>query len=376
MLKQTGWMGLALVGLLAGGQVMAESRVQIVHAAPFAEALEETAVSVTANGETVLDDFRFGEFTDYLELPAGDYELAVTPAGAADPAITASVTLEPGSDYTVIATGDGINQDLELLALLDDAEAPGAGNLNLRIVHAAPFDASLEETEVSIRLASGEIVGGLEAVAYGADSGFLEIPAGEYDLKVASPDGLQNLIDPLPVDLPEGIDITVVAIGNAQTQPLGLLALPVGELELRTPVDSSVFGQWSAESTAAREGLFLEPVPRQNRLVGTIYTYIDDEPYWLTLDSCAGPALNGEEEDDDLCPNPGGFDGRSATGNVHAFAGGTLGGDTGSVGDVAGTFEIDFEDCRNGNFAISLDDGPTVEWGLRKITRTLPCSLD
>ncbi len=376
MNKKLLWTGALLGGLLFSAQAFSEARVLVVHAAPFADSLEGTSVTVAVNGDPVLTDFQFRDFTEYLTLPAGDYTLDVIPTGADDPAISADVSLESGVDYTVLATGDGINQDLALLPLVDNTDAPADGSLNLRIVHAASFADTLEGTEVSIRLASGEVIGGLEGVPFGADSGFLELPAAEYDVKVASNDGLTNFIDPLPVELPAGADITIVAVGNGITQPLGLIAIPVGDLELRDPVDSSVFGQWGTPTTAAREGLFLEPVPRQNRLVGTVYTYIDDDPYWLTLDSCAGPVENGEDPEGESCPNPGGFDGRTATGNVYAFAGGTLGGDDTSMGDVAGTFEIEFEDCRNGQFAVSLADGPTVEWDLYKITRTLDCTLD
>ncbi|PKL96424.1 MAG: hypothetical protein CVV18_01695, partial [Gammaproteobacteria bacterium HGW-Gammaproteobacteria-8] len=133
----------AIGSLVLAQAALADATVRIVHAAPFADTLEGTSVTVAANGAPVLQDFQFKDFTDVLPLPAGDYELTVTPTGAGEPAITADVTLEDGVDYTVLAVGDGVNQPLALWPLVNDAAAPGDGNLNLRIVHAAPFASDL-----------------------------------------------------------------------------------------------------------------------------------------------------------------------------------------------------------------------------------------
>ena len=46
---------------------------------------------------------------------------------------------------------------------------------------------------------NGNVVAGLSNVPYKASSGYLMLPAGTYDLNVATPDGSLRLIDPLPV---------------------------------------------------------------------------------------------------------------------------------------------------------------------------------
>ena len=350
----------------------AEVRVQIVHAAPFADSLEGTSVTVTANGAPVLENFLFKDFTEYLVLPAGDYDLAVIPTGATEPAITASVTLESGVDYTVLAVGDGVNQELALWPLVDTAGSADEGNLNIRVVHAAPFAADPTATEVSVRTAGGDVVNNLVGVPYFAESGFFAIPSGEYDLKVASNDGLTNFIDPLAVELPAGIDLTVIAVGDGVNQPLGLLALPVGELDLRAPVDNSVTGLWSA-AAGSNEGFIFQPIPAQNRLVGTAYTYDpagSGAPFWILFDSCQQP-LGA-----DTCTVPGAFDGRSAVANVYAFNEGTLGGDSPANGDVIGTVAIEFIDCTTAVAALELVDGGSVTWDLERLTQTLECTLD
>lgn len=349
-----------LAATFAASTVLADARVRVVHAAPFADSLEGSAVTVTANGDTLLEDFRFGDFTDYVELPAGSYDLAVFPAGSEDPAMEASVELSDGVDYTVLATGNGSTQDLALWPLVDDPMAPGDGNLNIRVVHAAPFAASSEATEVSIRTAGGDVVNGLVGVPYFAESGYFAIPAGNYDLKVASNDGTVNYIDPLAVDLPAGLDATVIAIGDGINQPLGILALPVGPLETRTPVDNSVNGWWTS-ANAAEEGLALLPIPARNQLVGSVYTYAPDgsgDQVWFTLDS-------GE----------GGFDGREAMGTLYTASGATLAGDDSANVEEAGTFGIEFLSCSEAVFTAMLDGGAEATWTLERLVDTVGCNL-
>jgi len=360
----------ALLGSSAGA--VADTEVTIVHAAPFAPTVDQTAVTITANGSEVLSDFVFGQFTDPLKLTAGDYLLEVFPEGAGEPAISAQVTLEDDVSYTVLAVGDGAKQELSLWPLINDAAAPAQGNLNVRVVHAAPFAAELEDTQVSIRSASGDVVNGLVGVPFRAESGFFELPAGNYDLKVASNDGRANLIDPLPAELPAGLAVTLIAIGDGDNRPLGLLALPVGQLDTRAPVDNSANGWWASD-LGGSEGFILQPIPAENRLVGTGYTYALDgsgDPLWVTFDSCQTPV--GEEG----CPNAGGFDGRFAQAAVYAQSGGQPGGTQAADSEQIGTVEFDIVNCSTAFALLELNGGTQVTWPLSRLVQSVPCALD
>lgn len=177
-------------------------------------------------GDEVVTDFTFGETTDYLDLPAGNYQIEVVPTGTTNPAIAGTVTLTSGQDYTAAAIGDGNNQPLELLVLEDDNSAPTAGNAKVRIVHAAPFADTLPETEVDIRTEAGDVVNGLTNVPYKGNSGYFELPADTYDLKITTPGGATTLIDVPPVTLNAGDIVTVFAIGDGTNQPTAVLTVP------------------------------------------------------------------------------------------------------------------------------------------------------
>ena len=340
--------------MLGSTSAFAQAKVAVAHFAPFADTIEGTAVNISVNGTPVetLQGVVFKQFTDYIDFAEGEYTIDVIPVGATDPAISGTFNLTDGVSYTVYAAGDGAKQMLELRALVDDVTAPADGNLNIRVVHAAPFAASLKATEVSIRLADGTLVNGLTGVPYNVDSGFFEIPAGTYDLKVASNDGSVNYIDPLPAALPAGANVTVYAVGDAMNQPLGIIAFPVGELETRTPVNSSTNGTWEIIEGSGT-GFIFQPIPKQNRATGSWYTYdADGNPIFFTFDSCQ---LMDDGMGNSSCSNPGGFDGMMATTDLYLSTGGGPSEDdvvmTGKVGEI----DFEFDGCLFGMATVRLD---------------------
>ena len=144
---------LASACIMASQSLYAQARVAVAHFAPFADDIDATAVDIAVNGAVTLENVKFKDFTDYLELDAGDYTIDVylaDMAGMGDPLISGEFSLADGFSYTVFATGNGITQTPVLLALADDVDVPNTGNLNIRVVHAAPFAADLDATEESL----------------------------------------------------------------------------------------------------------------------------------------------------------------------------------------------------------------------------------
>jgi len=344
------------VALMAmSSSAFAAAKVAVAHFAPFADTIDGTAVNISIDGTPVpaLQGVKYKDFTDYIEFDAGTYTIEVFPVGATDPAIAGTFTLMDEVSYTVYAAGDVANQDLELRALVDDTTTPAADNLNIRVVHAAPFAASLAATEVSIRTADGMLVNGLTGVPYNVDSGFFEVPAGEYDLKVASNDGSVNYIDPLPAELPAGANVTLFAVGDGVNQPLGIIAFPVGELPTRTPVDNSTNGTWEIIEGSGT-GFIFQPIPAQNRATGTWYTYdADGNPFFLSFDSCLEQV---NEMGDFECSTPAGFDGTMATTSLYLSTGGGPSEDDAVETVKVGEIDFEFPDgCLDGMATVRLD---------------------
>jgi hypothetical protein len=350
------------------GLALADARVRVGHFAPFADTLAATSVTVRVNGADALTGVRFGDFTGYLDLPAGPYLLEVLPSGTNTVAISAQVTLADATDYTVLAVGNGSLQPLSLQALVDDNTPAAAGNLKLRVVHAAPFAADDAGTAVSIRTDGGDVVAGLVGVPFFAASPVLEIPAGRYDLKVATPDGGANLIDLAPLDLPAGVSLTVLATGDGVNQPLGITALPLGAVPLERPVDASVSGHWAVPGRNTT-GLAFSPIARQNRLVGSWYGWTPTgQQVFYGLDS-SGPRSGPSAGSD------GGFDNERAVFTVYSYTGGTFLGAGNVTATPAGTLTVDFLDCTTASASFTLDTGGSGSFDLANLTPTGICSL-
>ncbi|WP_154224639.1 DUF4397 domain-containing protein [Marinicella rhabdoformis] len=222
---------IGMAGLLSLNSLALATQVNVNHLAPFADSIDGTAVSINVNDTEVLNGVTFLQSSGYLELASAGMAPGATkldvfaPLGADSPAITATVDLAADTFYSVTAIGDGVNQPLSLLALEDSQSMPADGNVMIRVIHAAPFASDINATAASIRLDDGTVVNGLNSVLFGQDSGFFEIPAGNYDLNVSTADGSTRLIDIAPIDLPAGAVVNVFATGDGVNQPVGAYAV-------------------------------------------------------------------------------------------------------------------------------------------------------
>ncbi len=213
-----------MVSATASATVDLFANLQVAHLAPFAMD-PGTAVTITLDGTPVLTNFAFADSTGYLPVAPGSYLVEITPAGSPTPAISGTVVLAPNQDYTALAVGDGVNQPLGLIALLDDNTAPAPGSFKLRLGHLAPFAPGLATADIRLQDGTPVLTGVNYADIY---PGYLELPAGTYDLKITTPGGATTLIDPLPVDFSAGDIFSAFAVGDGTNQSLGVFALPAG----------------------------------------------------------------------------------------------------------------------------------------------------
>lgn len=197
-------------------------RLYVAHLAPFASG-DGTSVTVRLNGADVLTDFNYGGSTGYLNLEANDYLVEILPTGSETVAISATVTLTDGVDYTALAVGDSDKQALSIIPLVDDNSAPADGNFALRLGHLAPFASTPETTLADVRLQDGTLV--LGNVSFGGVADRIELPAGEYDLKITTPGGEVTLIDPAPVTFAAGDVVSAFAVGEGVNQDLSVFAI-------------------------------------------------------------------------------------------------------------------------------------------------------
>jgi hypothetical protein len=99
------------------------ARIRVVHASPDAPAVD---VAVTG-GDVLISELAFPDASEYLEVPAGSYDLEVRPAGATDVVLELpGVELEGGTAYSVYAIGLAGDGSLTVLPV---AGATHAGDM-------------------------------------------------------------------------------------------------------------------------------------------------------------------------------------------------------------------------------------------------------
>jgi hypothetical protein len=159
----------------------------------------------------------------YALIPEGTQNIKVTPEGDnGNVLIDANLGFEAGTGYTVLAIG--LAADIEALVLADTVRGI-ATQASLRVVHgstvAGPVDIYLlPEGETSTANATPA----LDNVPFGAESGYLAITPGTYNLVVEDASG-NSAIGPIEVYLNAGGIYTVVARDNAALDGADLILL-------------------------------------------------------------------------------------------------------------------------------------------------------
>lgn len=352
---------LSQVSLLTVVTTTMATQVNVAHLAPIDSNFEATAVSVNVDGDEILNEVNYRQASGYLLLTEegvapGDTLIEVfAPPGVGDAAITNTLNLAADAEYTVAAIGDGNNQPLSLLSLLDDNNLPTAGHAKIRIVHAAPFNTELFATAVSIRTDDDAIVNDLMDIRYGEFSEYFELPAGTHDLNVSTPDGSTRLIDIAPLTLNNGDVITFFIIGEGDNQPLGAYAIfsdgSSADIDLEPPFTTltpGLNGSWFNQATNG-QGFFVEVFDESAAISVAWFTYD------TTFPDANETAVVGDSNHRWYTAQ-GAYNGTSANLTIYLTTGGIFNQDDAVSIDPVGTMTIDFEDCSRAELSYNLLD--------------------
>ncbi|SCX41229.1 protein of unknown function [Klenkia marina] len=200
----TGALALGAVAFAATPAAAADTAtVSVLHAVPG------VPVDVYANGEELIPDFQPGTLTDPLQLPAGEYDLAIYPAGS-DPATTQpaakadDVAVPAGANATVAAhlTPEGTPV---LTPYVNDTSAVPAGQARVTVRHTAAAPA------VDVRANGAVIASNLTNPGEAS----LETAPGTVSADVVLAGTDTVAIGPADLTLAEGTSTVVYAWGSA-----------------------------------------------------------------------------------------------------------------------------------------------------------------
>lgn len=217
----------SLLALVQGGNTSLElldegsvSAVRVVH-----DVSDAPAVDVQVNDAEAINALAFPNFTDYAELAPDTYNVKV--AADADNSVVvidADLELAAGAYYTVHAVGSLAENSIEPLVVMDNPRRIATA-AQLRVIHgsslAGPVDIYLTATsDISAATAA------LANVPFKADSGYIQVPAGDYFVTVTATGSKTAAIGPVAVTLDANNIYTAVARdGAGLTADLGLILL-------------------------------------------------------------------------------------------------------------------------------------------------------
>lgn len=183
------------------------------------------AVDVVANDNfamPLLSNVPFPVFSDYLTVPAADYNVKVVPTGQMMPAvIDADVTLDAATSYSVLAVGALAN--IEPLILIDNTRGIVTES-QLRIIHASPSAGLVDLYLVAPATDISKVEPNFSGVDFKQDTGYLSIAAGDYDVVVTAQGSKTPAIGPAAIQVNAGGIYSIIARDNAGGgAPLGVV---------------------------------------------------------------------------------------------------------------------------------------------------------
>ena len=179
------------------------SLVRVFHAAPQAP-----NVDVYVNDQMVFSNLAFGDFTRYVYLDEGEYNVSVYLAGQKDrPVINQMVDVPSQQIFTIAATGNLDN--LGLLVIPDKvSKSPSQNYSAVRVIHLSPNAPGVDI------LVDGDTL--FEDISFGEGTDYVDLNPGTYNVNVVLNTD-KSVVLPLKVTLNPDKIYTIYIIGNPPT---------------------------------------------------------------------------------------------------------------------------------------------------------------
>ncbi len=222
-LMQASPISLAILTGSGSAEVLDEAtpaRLRVVHASADAPNVDV----IVDNAVTLVSDLAFPDATPFVPVDPATYNVKVAATGNASAVvIDADLTLDGGVTYDVLAVNE--LAAIEPLVLTDDYRSV-ITEAKVRIIHASPTaqDVDIYVTEQGADITNLEPT--LAGVPFKANTGFLSLAAGAYDVTVTPAGSKTPAIGPAPIAINAGGIYTAIArdaVGGGT--PLNLILL-------------------------------------------------------------------------------------------------------------------------------------------------------
>lgn len=187
--------------------------VRIVHGSSDAP-----AVDIWANGAVLVENIKFGDASEWINVPPGSYDLEIKATGSSisEPAVYTvnGLMLSEGEKLSAVAAGlltsTADANKFRVLAVREAFAPAGSGNAILRVIHASP-DAPTVAIDLHNDDPSSPELSNIDRFGTTAEAGFPLTAGAELQIGIAA--GGQTVTAFTTPELPEGAEILVIATG-------------------------------------------------------------------------------------------------------------------------------------------------------------------
>ena len=199
-----------------------DAHVRVVHASPDTPPVD---VVVDDNfDEPLVPGLTYPEVVGYVPVTPGDYNIKVVEPDSGLTPIDEDVTFAAGSYYTVMATGTLAGDDI-IPVIAADHPRPVATDARVRLIHGSPTASNVDiwitapDADITVEAPT------LTDIPLGANTGFLSVAAGTYEVNVA-PTGTTEAALTATIEVEtSGVYTAIARDAAGGGLPLGLILL-------------------------------------------------------------------------------------------------------------------------------------------------------
>ena len=210
---------LALITSCGGGGGTTAS-LRVVQASP-----DQAAVNVLIDGKLQISDLSYAGNTGYLTVNPGTKDLQLELYTDNSLVLDEKVPVTSSSENTVVITGN--SGSLKPIVLADSNTAPTAGDIEIRVMNAAPGIAAADVYIVPAGVNISTLSPVVKSLAFQAATSYQTLTAGTYEVFLTVPGTKNAYVSSGPLVLTGGEIRTMVALNGAGT---GFTALILADL--------------------------------------------------------------------------------------------------------------------------------------------------
>ena len=186
-----------------------------------------TSVSVTIGGNSLLSNAPFQTVTDNQNIEANTYTFNVNLEGDPTPAYTSPNVLATAFSYTFLTYGATSNVGGLLLADTLITNVP-SGNFALRLANVSPTATSIDVYLTAPGTDLSKTTPIISGIAYQTNSAFINVPLGNYELRITRTQTTDLIYDGLMPSVAESSGQTIVAYSRGSSRLVNVMLMTTG----------------------------------------------------------------------------------------------------------------------------------------------------